>query len=65
MRIILALSFIFVNLLIALWDVYCAAKGDYLYTVSATFQEWAQDYPMLPLAIGVVIGHVFWPTRPH
>lgn len=64
MRIVLALAFIAVNLVVALWDLYCAAIGNYRDTVSMTFQDWGRQWPMLPLFIGIVIGHVFWPTRP-
>lgn len=64
MRIILALMFILVNLAVAIWDLYVQAIGKPTDTVSYVFQQWGRDWPVLPLLIGVVIGHVFWPTRP-
>lgn len=64
MRIILALAFIAVVACIAVWDVWCAAKGTPDDTVSATLQSWAQQHSMLAVAVGAVIGHIFWPTRP-
>lgn len=64
MRIVLALCFIAIVAVIAAWDVYCAAKGAPDDTVSATLQDWAKQHSMLTVAIGAVIGHLFWPTRP-
>lgn len=47
-------------LLIA-WDVYVAAndvKGD---TISELMLAFARKHPILPFALGVLFGHLFWP----
>lgn len=64
MRIFLALAFISVITAIAVWDVYCAARGRPQDTVSATMQDWSRQHVMLAVSVGAVIGHVFWPTHP-
>lgn len=64
MRVLLALSLVVVLTLVAVWDVYCAATGRQNDTVSATMQEWSQNHPMLAVTVGVILGHIFWPTRP-
>lgn len=62
MRIILALALIAILAAVAVWDVYCAAIGQPENTVSATVQSWARDHVMLGVAVGIVIGHIFWPA---
>lgn len=61
LRILFALIFIGANLLIALWDLYCLGISKPNETVSYVMGEWGRDFPILPLFIGLVIGHVFWP----
>lgn len=63
MRIILALAFIVILFAVAVWDLYCAAIDRPNETVSFALQSWGREWPVLPLAIGLVIGHVFWPAR--
>lgn len=46
------------------WDVYVAffnnEPGD---TISRVVLEWSQAWPIIPLAVGVVAGHLWWPQR--
>lgn len=63
LRIFLAVMFVGMILLIALWDIACAAWGRPDDTVSATLQDWGRQHTMLTVAIGSVVGHLFWPTR--
>ena len=46
------------------WDVYAAFALDYHSTVSHIFQTWSIQFPILPLAVGTLLGHLFWPQRP-
>lgn len=62
MKIVLAFALVIVIAAIAGWDIVCAAWGRPTDTVSATLQDWGQQHPMLSVAIGTVIGHIFWPT---
>lgn len=41
------------------FDIYAVASERYR-TVSDTMSEWAKTFPILPLAVGLVIAHVFW-----
>jgi hypothetical protein len=43
------------------WDIYAAfskEKGD---TISSLLLEWSSRKPVIALAIGVILGHLFWP----
>lgn len=62
MRVVLAFTFLLVTFAVGVWDIYAVAKGRPEDTVSVTLHAWSIIYPILPLAIGLVIGHIFWPT---
>ena len=47
--------------LIVLFDLWVAWRGQGGATVSAVLSGWAKEVPLLPFAIGVLIGHLFWP----
>jgi len=34
-------------------------------TVTYFIRAWSQQIPLLPLAIGIVLGHLFFPVRIH
>lgn len=43
------------------WDIYVAANdipGD---TISELTLSWAFMHPVIPFAVGVLCGHLFWP----
>jgi len=42
------------------WATFAQPAGA---TVSAHLQSWAVQFPVLPLAIGIIIGHLFWPVH--
>lgn len=45
------------------WDIYAAVnstKGD---TISELQRTWAWNWPTLPYAWGVVLGHLFWNVK--
>ena len=49
-------------ILLLVWDVYVAyfndEKDD---TISAIVYRSALKHPLFPFAIGVIMGHLFWP----
>jgi hypothetical protein len=42
------------------YDVYASTMLGGDLTVSARLQEWSRAYPILPLAVGTLLGHLFW-----
>lgn len=50
------------NLFLAgIWDVCFLSLGRPEATVSKILQGWSLNFPILPLLIGVLLGHLFWP----
>lgn len=47
--------------LIILWDIYVAVEPTPGDTISEVLLGWAMQHPIIPFAIGVVCGHLFWP----
>lgn len=47
---------------IGIWDTYCYYTGHPAWTVTAVVQSWSHDFPLLVLLIGIVLGHLFFPT---
>lgn len=33
-------------------------------TISAIIQDWSVRFPMIPLTVGIILGHIFFPTYP-
>lgn len=46
---------------IIVYDV--AALLFHIPTISFTLLEWSRQYPVIPLVIGIPLGHVFWPNK--
>lgn len=61
MKVFLAMFFLIVLTFIGMWDVYCSYKRWPDETVSACIQDWSRSFTILPILIGIVIGHVFFP----
>ena len=57
---VLAIALLLVCVGIFMWDWYAAVRGQQSCTVSHIVWEWSRSYPLLPLLIGCVIGHIFW-----
>lgn len=49
--------------LVLAWDLYVAIQRDWDATVSAVVYDALQMHPMIPLALGIVIGHFAWPIQ--
>jgi hypothetical protein len=48
--------------LLTVYDVWALTKG-YEFTVSSTLLQAARDWPIIPLVVGILIGHLFFPNR--
>lgn len=46
---------------LALYDVAVAANKQRGDTISEVLLDTARDHPVVPFALGVTIGHLFWP----
>ena len=54
-------SFIVIGVfLIAVFDIFQLVHKGSQATISHTLYAGAQKYPIIPFAIGVVAGHLFW-----
>jgi hypothetical protein len=47
-------------ILLALYDVFAFARGGTPNTISFIIITWSKDYPIIPLAFGILMGHFFW-----
>ena len=43
------------------YDVVAFLRGGVQATISRVTLGWARRWPLLPLLVGVVLGHLFWP----
>lgn len=62
--IVIASLFLIVHLATLSWDTYAAYFLDGRHTVSQYIQGWAERWPIFPLLVGIILGHLFW-TRAH
>ncbi len=46
------------------WDVVAGMTWGSRATVSAILGDWTRRFPIIVLAIGVLIGHIVWPLQP-
>jgi len=63
MRYGLAALMLISALIVGAWDIVAVARGTPADTVSRTMLDWSAIYPVLPLVIGIILGHTFWPQR--
>lgn len=58
----LAIYIVLSLLIVGIWDLYATLwVRDNAITVSAYLRQWAHDFPIGVLSIGVLIGHLVWP----
>jgi uncharacterized membrane protein len=50
-------------LIIACYDLFAILAWGSDYTFSTVILDLAQREPVVPLLVGVVLGHLFWPMR--
>lgn len=60
----LALSLLVILFAAGCFDVWAMSRYDGHYTISSMLQGWAAHYPILPLSVGLLLGHLFWPAGP-
>jgi len=60
MHSILAIASVTLALIVAIWDAYAVHASNEAQTVSSVIRVWSHRYPVIPLCVGVLIGHVFW-----
>ncbi len=46
--------------IVAIYDILAALFGGIKATLSWQIWTWSTNFPIIPLAVGVVIGHLFW-----
>jgi len=56
----LAVAFHVIIFTIALWDIWVMMNNRPSDTVSAILTDWSKRFPMVPLCVGLIIGHIFW-----
>ena len=50
-----------VAVLLVGFDVWLATRNPPDATISRSIADWSLDHPIVPFAVGVVLGHIFWP----
>src|SRR5689334_3437157 len=50
-------------LAVGVFDFVALQSGGKLITISQVIQAWSAQYPLIPLLTGIVLGHLFFPTR--
>lgn len=56
----LAILFLSIITAIYVWDAGMLVQGRPGDTVSGIVSSWSQQQPILPFAVGVLVGHIFW-----
>lgn len=57
----LAITLVLTCAVVAAYDVYAVFALPPNSTVSFQLSEWSQRFPVIPLLLGLLIGHLFWP----
>lgn len=63
LRIVVAILLILSLVTAAVVDLVALAAGKPNETVSNVLQEWAMQFPVFGIFVGMVLGHLFWPAR--
>lgn len=50
--------------IIGVYDLWVGNSFGWQLTVSYQIQVWSEKWPVLPLLVGLVLGHLLWPTKP-
>lgn len=61
MDVFAAVLLVVVALLVAVYELVAIFGGGQLGTVSEVLLAWSRRHPVIPLAAGILIGHLFWP----
>jgi len=58
-----AIAFIIAFFLVGVYDIFALASQGKIPTITENVQNWSRDFPILPFFCGVVIGHLFFPSK--
>jgi hypothetical protein len=61
--VILAVAIHMLVFVIGAWDICALYSGRADATVSSVIGRWSHEMPVLPLFVGLLLGHLFWPRR--
>lgn len=62
MKLTLWFSLAVVAVIVA-FDLWTISAHGYDTTISAVGYQFARNYPIIPFALGVVVGHLYWPNQ--
>jgi hypothetical protein len=65
MNVAVALLFMAVFVIVGAMDLLTVYRTNDTETVSSVLANWSQCFPILPFAVGVIVGHIFWPVSFH
>ena len=57
-----AIVLLFVLFTVMVYDSVALMFWNNTYTISWVIKSWSKHFPILPLVIGITIGHLFWPV---
>lgn len=58
--VVLAVAIHVVVFAATMWDFYLSYVYGPRATVSAVITSWSREWPIVPLLVGILIGHLFW-----
>jgi hypothetical protein len=61
-NVVVALVLIFVTIFVGLYDSIALMFWSAPYSISYVLKDWSRHFPILPLLMGIILGHVFWPV---
>jgi len=61
-NVVVSMVLISVILIIFLYDAIALMFWDHTYTISYVVKSWSRYFPILPLVVGICLGHLFWPV---
>lgn len=62
-RAMLSWGLLMLAIAIGVWDIWVVSSGRQDMTVSSVLHDWSLRHPILPLTLGILLGHVFWPVH--
>ena len=60
-NVIVALLLLLSFVVVGVWDIYANFGLPPGQTVSWVLQDWSRQWPVLPLVMGLLLGHLLWP----
>jgi hypothetical protein len=47
---------------VGVYDAVALMFYGHTYTVSYVIKSWSREFPIVPILVGLLIGHLFWPV---